>query len=161
MSLTDFFDSIGAPTVNAGAAEAAITSAETRLGGRLPDTLRAWFREADGFEGEAESCMWRFKSLQRLHSIPEIFPAAVDIAVSRAGHPARRAIGSHYVIICDALIYLPFYAVNIRPDSPHYCEVLSAAEEAPTEADFVAPSFESFAELLFQHSDDALLLVKA
>ena len=66
-----------------------------------------------------------------------------------------------YVIVCDALIYLPFYAVNIRRESPHYSEVVSASEETPTTADFVVPTFESFAELLFQHPHDALLIAKA
>jgi hypothetical protein len=55
MTLTEFFHSIGAPTANAGATEAEISATEKRLAGQLPDAFRAWFREADGFEGEVLS----------------------------------------------------------------------------------------------------------
>ena len=161
MSLTEFFHSIDAPIPSPGVTNAEITKAETRLGGRFPEALRAWFREADGFTGEAEVCFWRFMSLQRLHTISEIFPAATEISVSRDRHAVRRAVGSHYVVVCDALFYLPFYAVNICPDSSHYSEVICAAEESATDADFVASSFESFSELLFQNPNDAVLIAKA
>lgn len=124
----------------------------------MPDTLRLWFQEADGFSGEAETCMWRFKSLERLHTISEVFPAAEHIVISRQDHPARKMPGSQYVIFCDALINLPFYAVNICPDSSYFSEIVFANEETATEAVFVASSFDRFAELLFQHPDDAPLL---
>jgi hypothetical protein len=157
MSLTEFFQLIGAPPANEPASQALILAAETRLGGRLPDTLRLWFQEADGFPGEAETCMWRFKSLERLHTIIEVFPAAEHIVVSRQDHPVREMQGSQYVIFCDSLINLRFYAVNIFPDSPYFSEVVFANEETPTEADFVASNFEHFAELLFRHPDEVPL----
>ena len=157
MSLTEFFRVIDAPVVNAGASEADILATEVRLGGRLPEAHRLWFHEADGFSGEAATCMWRFKSLDRLYTISEVFPAAEHILISRQDHPVRQMPGREYTIFCDALIYLPFYAVNIRPDSPHFAEVIFASEETPSEAEFVASSFERFAEFLFQHPDDALL----
>ena len=161
MSLTEFFRLIGAPDVNAGATDADILAAESRLGGRLPDALRTWFREADGFTGEAETCIWRFKSLQRLHAISEVFPSVEHILISRQDYPVRQMPGSEYVIFCDALIYLPFYAVNIRPDSPHFTEVVFASEGTPSAAEFVSATFERFAEFLFQHPDDALLFPEA
>lgn len=163
MHLTDFFRVIGARDVHPGATEAAIMEADIRLGGRLPDALRNWFREADGFPGEAGECMWRFKSLERLRTIPQIFEDVQGITiVSPYGPaPARSMPGSQYVIFCDALIYLPFYAVNICADSPHYAEVICASEEAPSEATFVSSSFEVFAEFLFEHPEHAFLFIEA
>jgi hypothetical protein len=102
--------------------------------------------------------MWRFRSLEHLHTISEVFPAANHIVISRQDHPAREMLGNQYAIFCDALINLPFYAVNICPDSSYFSEVVFANEETPTEAMFVEPTFEGFAELLFQHPDDAPLL---
>jgi hypothetical protein len=160
MSLIELFQLIGAPPANPPASQAHIFAAETRLGGRLPDTLRHWFQEADGFSGQAKTCMWRFKSLERLHTISEVFPAAEHIVISRQDHPAREMPGNQYVIFCDAQINLPFYAVNICTDSSYFSEVVFANEETPTQAVFVASSFERFAELLFQHPDDAPLLPK-
>lgn len=157
MTLTEFFHSIGAPTANAEATEAEIAATEKRLAGQLPGAFRAWFREADGFDGEAETCIWRFKSLQRLHPISAIFPATSEILISKSRFPDRRAAASEYVIFCDAFIYLPFYAINIHPGSPYYSEVISASEETPADANFVAPSFEAFTELLFKHADDGFL----
>ena len=159
MTLTEFFRAIGAPAVNAGADEAQILAAEARLRGRFPEALRAWYREADGFEGEAAHCLWQFRSLQRLYTLTEVFPAVHEISVSREEPCDSQAIASDYVIICDAFINLPFYAVNIRADSPYYSEVISASEETPTEAYSVAPSFERFAEHLFQSPNDAFLCV--
>ena len=156
MTLTEFFYSIGAPTANAGATEAEIFATEKRLAGQLPDAFRAWFLEADGFEGEAETCLWRFHSLQYLQPISTTFPATSEILISKSRFPDRRAAASEYVVFCDAFIYLPFYAINIHPGSPYYSEVISASEETPADANFVAPSFEAFTKLLFEHANDGL-----
>ena len=157
MSLTQFFSSIGAPPAHSGVADVAIDAAETRLGGRFPPALRAWFREADGFDGEAEICMWRFCSLRQLCPLSEDFPATREFCISRDGHSDRWANGDQYVIICDAFILLPFYAVNIRPDSPWFSEVIYAAEESPTEARFVATTFDEFVARLFANPEEPFL----
>ena len=157
MPLVRMFRSIGAPAAHPGADVAAIASAEGRLGGRFPEALRAWFQEADGFDGEANVCMWRFWSVRQLHPLAETFPAAREFSIFRDGHPDRRANGDHYVIICDAFICLPFYAVNIRPDSPHYSEVIYAAEESASEAQFVAATFEEFAARLFANPEESFI----
>ena len=159
MRLTDYFHLIGAPEVNAGANEDEISVTETRLGGRFPEGLRRWFREANGFEGEASTNMWRFKSLSRLHTISDVFGKA-ETLVAREGYPERRMMGGEYVIVCDALIYLPFYAVNIRPDSPHYAEVLSGHDGRGPGRDeaidiwFATPNFEAFEDFLFKYPDE-------
>ncbi len=134
MTLTEFYRLIRALGPSAGATEEDILAAESRLGGRLPDTLRNWFREANSFAGEEEMCMWRFNWLGQLYLISEVFPATREILVSRRDHPVRRMSASEYAIFCDALIYLPFYAVNIRPESPQFRETVSASEGKPSES---------------------------
>lgn len=161
MTLTEYFHLIGAPTVNAGAAEEDIVTAETRLGGRFPDGLRAWFREADGFAGEAAEWTWRFPSLERQHTVFDIFGKA-EVAVTRRNHPDRVVAGSEYLIVCDALYYLPFYAVNIRPESPYYSEVICGNDGTDPGQDisistwFGFPEFGAFADWLFEHPGDFL-----
>ena len=161
MSLTEYFRLIGTSNINPGATEADIPAAETRLGGRFPDALRGWFREANGFEGEAKTNVWRFSSLQRLHTIFDVF-GKMEITVEGEGDTGRRMVGSEYVIVCDALIYLPFYAVNILPGSSYYSEVLSGYDESgPGRGSsistwFAASAFEIFEDLLFRHPDDCL-----
>ena len=161
MSLTEYFRLIGAPKVNAGAAEEDILAAEARLGGRFPDGLRAWFRETDGFDGEAKESMWRFASLERLHTIFDIF-GEPEITVTRPRYPDRRVAGAEYMIVCDALYYLPFYAVNICPGSPGYSEVICGYDQTGPSRDtttstwFGFPAFEAFADWLYTHPDDFL-----
>lgn len=161
MTIIDFFRRIGVPNTNPGVSEAEIAEAEARLGGKLPDGLRTWFREADGFDGEAGECSWRFKSLRRLASIAELFPATQEIAIiENEDDDSRNAPGDDYVVFCDALIYAPFYAVNIRPGSPRYSEVVMAMEELAKKPLFVAATFEEFAAALFGlPSDEAWLLL--
>mgnify|MGYP002654666621 CR=1 FL=1 len=157
MSLARLFSSIGAPAVHPGADSAAIESAESRLGGRFPADLRAWFQEADGFDGEADLCMWRFWSLRKLRPLSETFPAAREFSIAHDGRPDRRANGDHYVIICDAFICLPFYAVNIRHDSPHFSEVIYATEGSVSEAWFAAATFDEFAARLFANPEESFI----
>ena len=157
MSLADFFRVIGVPCLDTGASEAQIRTAESRLGGRLPDALRSWFREVDGFAGESKIGWWRFKSLARLHTVEDVFPVAREMTVWQNGHSLRRIAGSSYVIFCDALICAPFYAVNICYESPHFGEVILGLEELAAEGQFVSSTFERFAEFLFQHPEDPLL----
>ena len=163
MLITEFFHRIGAPNVRAGAAESEIAATEARLGGTLPEGLRRWFREANGFEGncQPEAGYWRFRSLEGLCSVAEHFPLAAELAVEHDGQPSRRAGGSDYVIVCDALIYAPFYAVNIRPQSPRYSEVIMGMEELASTPFFVADTFEEFADRLFAGSDDYWLYPEA
>ena len=101
--------------------------------------------------------MWRFWSLQQLRPLSETFSAAREFSIFRDGHPDRRASGDDYVIICDAFICLPFYAVNIRPDSPHFSEVICAAEESVSEAQFVAATFDEFADRLFANPEESFI----
>ena len=157
MSLAEFFRLIDAPPANAGASETDILAAEARLGGRLPDALRFWFREADGFPGEAGECMWRFWSLEELHAIDKIFPDARSIGISQQDGSVRQVPGCEYVVFCDALIYLPLYAVNIRADGLHFGEVILVFAGPPPNAYFVAADFERFAAFLFEHPGDSLL----
>lgn len=83
--------------------------------------------------------------------------AAREFSIFRDGHPDRRANGDHYVIICDAFICLPFYAVNIRPDSPCFSEIIYAAEESASEAQFVAATFDEFAARLFTNPEESFV----
>ena len=67
---------------------------------------------------------------------------------------SRQVSGSDCVIFCDALIYAPFYAVNIRPESPRYSEVIMAMEELASTPCFAADTFETFAVSLFNRFAD-------
>lgn len=152
--LMAFLEKIGAPSVHPGASPDDIERTEHRLSGRFPDSLRNWYGQADGFDGEAELCMWRFKSLSRVLRVSDCFPSATEFLIATGDQTVRRADCSHYAIVLDAFINLPFHAVNIRPDSPYFSEVLCAAEETPTDAHIAAVSFDLFAQHIFALPDD-------
>lgn len=152
-----FLDKIGAPSVHPGASGDDIKRTEHRLNGRFPDTLRNWYGQADGYDGVAELCMWRFKPLCRVHRVSDCFPSATEFLITTGGQITRRADCSHYAIFLDAFINLPFHAVNIRPESPYFSEVLCAAEETPTDAHVAAASFDLFAQHIFAFPEDPLI----
>ncbi len=104
-------------------------------------------------------CSWRFKSLNRLFRVGETFPSARIFQIRNLEDATtRQAEGGHYVIISDAFINLPFHAINIRPDSPNYGEVICAAEEGPWDAYLAKSTFEEFAKYVADHPDDPMFL---
>lgn len=53
------------------------------------------------------------------------------------------------MIFCSQNFVLPYYAVNIRSESPHFGEVIAASENTPANTYLTAPTFERFSALLF------------
>jgi hypothetical protein len=155
MRITEFFRLIGA-SARAAATVEEIAHAEARLGGVLPKGLRDWYLEADGFDGEARTLWWRFPSLARLHTVGQRFGVEM-IEVKSPGRETRRAPGAHYAIFCDALIYLPFYATNVRAGDAHFGEVIVSDEEEPDKAWLAADAFDQFEAELFTHYGEAFI----
>jgi len=96
--------------------------------------------------------------LDHVHLMSSCFPSAKEFVVKIDDQNVRYADCSHYAIVLDAFLYLPFHAVNIRPDSPYFSEVLCAAEETPVDAHVAATSFDLFAQHIFRSPDDPLCL---
>lgn len=116
-----------------------------------------WHLEADGFDGEAEVSMWRFPALAKIISLKTLSPSTNELRIRCGSDPSRIAKPEDYALICDRMIYLPFYAVNIRPESPYFGEVISSAEEWLPDADLAAATFDDFAEALFRCPGDVLI----
>lgn len=104
-------------------------------------------------------CMWRFHSLHQLRRLSEFLPAFTEFSIKLHNHPDRRAEGQHHIMVCDALIWLPFYLVNICPESPYFSEVVYADADkgSQNEAQFVAATFDEFADLLMANPEEAFL----
>ena len=108
MTFLEFLAGIGVEFSYSGLSNADIDAEEKRFGGRLPDILREWYREANGFEGEAGEAMWSFPPMSRWRTIER------ELKIIREAGRSEEADGRDYVIFCDAMIDLPSYAVNVR-----------------------------------------------
>lgn len=156
-SILDLFSRIQAPPNFGPATQEDIFATEKRLGGKLPERFLRWHLEADGFNGEAEVNLWRFPPLRELVSLKALDRSVEEMNISSGNNTWRSGNPEDYVIICDQMIYLPFYAVNIRPESLFFGEVISSAEEWLPHADLAATTFDGFADALFQSPEDVLI----
>ncbi len=131
--------------LNPPATDEAIREVETRLAVRLPDALRQLYRMFNG-TAKMSKDMWQIWPLDGLETRKfSSFPA--DDA-----SPGPR--GRH-LVFCDALIWLPAFAVCIDPPLSEQTEVWALSDwEQGLGIHRCTPSLERFLEMLPGQMDD-------
>jgi hypothetical protein len=125
--------------------------------------LVKWFWEANGVVDDSKptdtnQTIWNFDSVEDLRTIGAIYKCKQVILMDFATwKPMRTCHADDYLIFCDQLIHLPCYAVNIRPESSFYTEVISALD-GQVNGKLCASTFGKFEELLFSHYEDMDLI---
>ena len=129
--------------LNPPATEVAIRQAEARLGFRIPDELRRLYQAFDGTQKETKD-WWSFWPLDGLET--RDFGPPADGSSSD--------IWGAYLFFCDALIWLPAFAVCVDPRRSNETYVLAFYDTVEGDKGECSSCIGNFLELVPEQMED-------